>query len=274
MKKFLGVFSALFLLFTFSKEIFAQVLINEFSSGSTSDWIELYNISTQSADLSSYKLMDSGSNSKNLSGNMAPGGFLSFSFSNWLNNGGDTVRLFNGDVLVDSIGYGGSGQVCVADDGDSIGRYPDGNNTIERFSAPTREASNNGAALDPCPTPTPDPTPSPSPTVTPTSTPTPTPTPTKTPTPVPVKTTGPTPRVLAQATDDNQNSIDKMRQSLATPTPKTLVSAEETTKRKFPLLSLLFISTGLALIGWVGYNYLQNRQSQYNEDDENGLRPL
>lgn len=122
------------------------------------------------------------------------------------------------------------------------------------------------------PTPSPSPTVTSTPTSTPTPTPTLTPTPTKTPTPTPVatKTPSPAPRILAKATDNSQDGINKIRQTLATPTPQTLVSAEETTKPKFPILALFFISSGLALIGWVGYTYLQKQKS----DNENGLPPL
>ncbi len=123
-------------------------------------------------------------------------------------------------------------------------------------------------------TPVPTPTPSPTSTSTPTSTPTPTVTPTPTstptktpsPTPTPTKTPSPTPKVLSKATDNSQDDINKIRQTLATPTPEMLVAGEETTQRKFPVLALLFISSGLALIGWVGYTYLQQQKSEENED--------
>jgi len=180
MNRILLIFGILVIwLFAFPQKIFAQVVINEFSSGTTSDWVELYNTGSQSIDLSTYILTDSGTNTKNLQGTLNGGSFISFSFSNWLNNStADAVKLFNNSALIDSIYYGSENQVCFAESNNSIGRYPDGNNTIDRFLSPTRDLSNNSVTLYPCPTPTPTflPTPSPTPTLTPSPTPTPTPT--------------------------------------------------------------------------------------------------
>jgi len=253
------------LFFIFPPIAKAQIVINEFSSGTTSDWIELYNISTQSANLSAYKLMDSGSNDKILSGEIASGGFVSFSFSNWLNNDGDSVRLFKEDFLVDLIGYGGNDQVCPAGSGESIGRYPDGNSTIERFSGPTRDSSNNSSTLNPCPTPTPTPTP----TSTATPTPTPTPTPTKTPTPTPTKTptSKPSPReepIVESETPDNSQILG-LREQLKTPEPEE----EKTPKKKFPVFPVILIIVGAGLMGFAGYTLFKKMKSEgYNNQSE------
>lgn len=185
----LAFFCSLF--FILSSPCFAQVVINEFSSASSSDWVELYNSGTDSVSLSSYRLRDSTSaNKKDLLGTIASGGFLSFDFANYLNKGGDTIKLFQmvgGDeTLMDGVSYGGSGQdVCVPEEGQFAGRFPNGAQDWVRFATSTRDLSNNEASINPCststPTLTPSPTPTPTPTITPSAAPTLTPTPTPTP---------------------------------------------------------------------------------------------
>lgn len=248
------------LFFLVPAQVKAQVVINEFNSGTTSDWVELYNISTQSANLSSYKLMDSGSNDKILSGEIAPGGFVSFNFSNWLNNDGDTVRLFKADVLVDSISYGGNSQVCLAGNGESIGRYPDGNSTIERFLTPTRDLSNNSATLNPCPTPTSTPTPTPTPAPTASPTPTPTTAPTKTPTPSPTKSPTPKPASTPEESATPQSLVLGLRGETASP----LAMSKPETKKKFPLLSFILIFSGLVFLGGAGFLVFKIQKEGYN----------
>jgi len=179
--------------------IFAQVVINEFFSSTTSDWIEFYNTGTESAQLSGLRVRDSTTNKKNLSGELAPGGFLIVTFSNWLNNEGDVVKLVKiigeNEELIEEIPYGIAGGLCSSGTDGSIGRFPDGSATIVRFIQHTQGASNNTAQEDPCPTPTPTPTLTPTPVPTAMSTPkppTPTPTP-KSPTPTPKSSSTPTP---------------------------------------------------------------------------------
>lgn len=252
----------LFVLFFFvPASVHAQVVINEFSSGTTSDWVELYNTATEAADLASYKIMDSGTNDKVLSGNIPSGGFISFGFSNWLNNDGDTVRLFNNTDLVDSISYGGDGQVCLAGSGESIGRYPDANSTIERFLTPTRDSSNNSAILNPCPTPTPEPTPASTtaPTNTPTPTSTATPASTKTPTPIPIKTKTPTPTATSVESATPESLVLGLQGEEGSPSP---VASPEA-KNKIPLISFIFIFLGLGFIGGAGYLVYRNSKG-YN----------
>lgn len=163
----------------------AQLVINEFSSGTSKDWVELFNTSTNSADLSRFRLEDANGNKKILEGTVPGGGIISFSFSNYLNNSGDAVNLFftgNSDPI-DSIGYGPGTDLCVPAGDQSIGSLPDGSGTIIRFANQTRDGSNTGGTPAPCTTPSS----TPSPTKKPTGTPTPTkPEATQTSTPVPV----------------------------------------------------------------------------------------
>lgn len=301
MKKFYSVLFLVVLFFLLTPhKVFAQVVINEFSSGTSSDWIELYNTSTEAINLSSYKLMDSTTNDKVLSGDISAGGFISFSFSNWLNNDGDTVRLFNGDDLIDSISYGGEGQVCTSGDGESIGRYPDGNNTIDRFLISTRDSSNNGATLKPCPTPTPEPTPTNEPnscngtcgsnancqsplvcyegycrnndcksvtdcncsTVTPTPTPTvaPTSSPTSKPTSTPEEENEP--NLISTAEGDVLGLRENLEEK-ETPTPEP-----EEGSHKFNFLSLVFMVLGFIFIAFAGFSLLKRMKKDYNKEGE------
>lgn len=244
----------------------AQIVINEFSSGTTSDWIELYDVSTESTDLSSYKLMDSGTNNKILSGTISPSGFISFSFSNWLNNGGDTVRLFKNDVLVDSIPYGGSDQVCTAGASESIGRYPDGNNTVERFSTQTRDFSNNSTTLNPCPTPTPEPTNTPTPTPTPTHTSTATPNPTAAPTKTPVSTStkSPTPKptIISSPSSTSEELVLGIQNS--TYTPQASPEEEASSEKNFPIFPVILIVTGFLCIAGAVFFFIKNNVKKGN----------
>ncbi len=242
----------------------ADVVINEFSSGSTSDWIEVYN-SGDTADLSFYKLRDSGTNVKDLDGEIGPGAFVSFSFSNWLNNTGDTVRLMRvsdgGEEEVDHITYG-EGGICAPSASQTIGRQPDGSAAIVRFSSGSQNASNNSSTQEPCPTPSPTPTLTPMPTLTPTNTPssTPTHTPTKTPTPskTPTTTKTPTPSLKKSPTPTGEQSEPPTPEEESGEVESAFIASEssplesESRKKVLPLvISLLFVSVGSALLALV-----------------------
>lgn len=196
----------------------AQLVINEFSSGTTSDWVELYNTSTDAADLSKFRLEDANGNGKNkrLEGTVAGGGLVTISFSNWLNNGGDSINLyFSGNTdPIDSIGYGAGTDICIPDGNQSIGSQPDGSGNIVRFANPSKDQSNNKADTDPCTTPTPVPTkvpsstkkPSPTTKPTPTSTPLPIQTPDITETPTTTSTVSPTDKKFGREVSNSQDT--------------------------------------------------------------------
>jgi hypothetical protein len=186
-------FSFLFLLyFVPLSSVSARVMINEFSSGSSSDWVEIINTGTESAGLSVYILRDSTSrNHKDLDGELGAGQIRSFSFSNYLNNDGDTISLTkpNSDteVVEDTVSYGLAGGLCASGEYESIGRKPDGSGNFVRFSQSSRDSSNNenGEALCMTPSPTPLPTHTSTPLPTAPHTPKPTSTPISTKTPIP-----------------------------------------------------------------------------------------
>lgn len=251
MKKILSLLISLIFLFIFSSDVKAQIVINEFGVGPSS-WVELYNVSTGSADLSTYKITDSGPNEKNLTGTVGPGGFFYTTFGNSLNPvTPDEVQLYNAGVQVDYIYYGGPDQVCMPSTNGSIGRIPDGGNrdSVDRFSVPSKGESNSKGTVDSCPAPTP----TQSPTSAPTNSPTPTATPTKSPTPSPTIKSTPwptaTPNSDADQVGGTNANILGLRDSLAPsddPTPKSTSGNKST----FPVIALIFIIVGIALSGF------------------------
>jgi len=177
-----------FILFfvAFSKITFARVIINEFSvqPADKYDWVEIYAIDT--TDISSWKLADNAGNFETFTQGtiLNAGEFKVITQYQRLDNDDDTIYLKNvSDGNEDQISYGGSSQVCIPSESESIARIPDGGNTIDRVSTPTKGSSNNSATLAACPSPTPVPTSTPTHTPTPTSTPSPANSPTPTPTP-------------------------------------------------------------------------------------------
>lgn len=157
--------------FAYTKAVYATIVINEFSSSTSDDWVEIYNTDTITATISGLKIRDeTNTNHKDLSGELASGGFTVINFNSWLNNSGDTVKLVsvdgNNETVLDSISYGTSGDICVPDTNGSIGRYPDGGNII-RFASSTKGGSNNSSNQSDCITPTPIPSHTPVPSNTP-----------------------------------------------------------------------------------------------------------
>ena len=258
----------------------AQVVINEMSTWETSgDWVELF--SAEDIDISGWKLRDSASTvietvPQGISIGPSTSKYYVIEAGNRLNRDVDTIKILKSDdsTTVNEIDYGGVGQVCAAGSGESIGRYPDGNNTVDRFASPTKNLSNDQASLNPCPTPTPTPTPKPTPspiptpTSTPTSTKTPTPTPSKTPTPKP--TTTPEPEV-GGVSDNNSGGggdILGLRNQLAT-VDSTPPASGSSSKKKFPIFPVILIILGAGLMGFAGYTLFKKMKSEgYNNQSE------
>lgn len=237
--------------FIFPSFSFASPQINEFSSSSTDDWIEIYNPDSASVDLSAYRIRDSSENNKlDLSGSLAPMSFIVFDWANKLNNGGDIIKLvlISDDSSVDQVTYGNQGGLIAPDINQSAGRISDGNGNWTIFSTQSKNASNNSSSVFTPPTPTPSKTP------TPTKTP---PTP-KTVTSSPAKITSPTRSVssvsfvsnIPTRSSSKQNNSDKIAQAFKannytsirnlTEAPQIFNKSEVlgVTDRKIPALSL------------------------------------
>lgn len=172
MRKITFVLVVMFFLVKTSPVFAADIVINEIlpnpsgSSNEDTEWIELYNASPSTVDLSGWKLddIDNGGSSPYViaSGMSIPAsGFLYFEKSQTnvgLNNTGDTVRLIDlSGSVVDSYSYSSTTEDV------SIGRTSDGGGLFVACQSSTKNATN--ACSEPTPTPTSAPTPSLTPTV-------------------------------------------------------------------------------------------------------------
>ncbi|MBI2442507.1 MAG: lamin tail domain-containing protein [Candidatus Levybacteria bacterium] len=171
-----------------------DLVINEFYSNGSNDWVELYNNSeSASIDLLLYKLRDSSATNKiDLTGTLIPHTYVSFGWGNNLNNGGDIIKIVAKDDdtnVIDQVGYGDKGSdVSAPSVNQSAGRLPNGTGAFAILSTSSRDGDNNGSSIVHLPTETPTDVPTPTKTPTPTRTPTPVKSPTPTRTPTPIKT--------------------------------------------------------------------------------------
>jgi len=208
-KKFLFCFLVTVVTFLlFPSEIFAQLVINEFSSNSDPEWVELYNPSEEKIDLSNWKITDGNTSSSDdiqLDGCIGAWGFRLFGRKEgWLNNsGGDTITLKNtANEPVDTVVYGSGGVIGIPPEGKSASRDSNGGTNWVIFEIPTPENTACQIEVIPSPFPTNMSTPTITPTSTiaptvnltlaPTFTSTPMSTLTLTPTPIPTSTPIPT----------------------------------------------------------------------------------
>jgi hypothetical protein len=250
--------------FIFPPKVSAQVIINEFSSGTTSDWVELYNNSISPIDLSLFRLEDKAGNTKTLSGTLNNEAFTFFDWSNRLDNSGDFFKLVqvSDGLVLDSISYGTEGGVCAPGSEESAGRVDNGN-VIERFTSPSKGLTNVGAQINPCPVPTPTSTPTAEATATPVPTVAPTPTPTKKPMPKPTPTSKP--EVLGDESSGSEpNLISFQDTPSAIPTPSGSQSSG-----KFPVLAVVFILSGVGLVGFSIFSFVRGMKKGYTNGSEN-----
>jgi hypothetical protein len=271
-----GFLLSIFLLFLFPSIANAQVVINEMSTWETSgDWVELF--SAEDINISGWKLRDGASTiietvPQGISIGPSTSKYYVIEAGNRLNRDVDTIKILKSDdsTLVNEIDYGGFGQVCAAGSGESIGRYPDGNNTVDRFASPTKNLSNDQALLNPCPTPTPTPTPTSTATPTPTPIPSPTKTPTSTKTPTPKPTTTPEPEVGGVSDNNSGGGIDilGLRNQLANE-ESSPSGVEGVSNKKFPVFPVILIIVGAGLMGFAGYTLFKKMKSEgYNNQSE------
>ncbi len=260
---FISVFIFLFYSY-FIKSVFASdLLISEFlpNPSSGSEWVEFYNSSNATVDLSDYYFDDDtnfdsdvGSSAKiALSGLLPTLQICYWELSSYLNNNGDSPTLFKVQsgtaTSADTYTYASSSA------GLSYARVPDGGNWAILQSL--TQASNKCIDLSPTSTPTPTPTPTtaptntPTPTLTPTASPTNAPTPTRTPTPTPASN-APTSKPTTPSTSENvpQNSVlgesAGTKKGLDIAAPDNLIS--DTTKKPDTIFQGFLIVLGIVLI--------------------------
>jgi len=225
----------------------AAPLINEFSSGTTSDWVELYNEGSETIDLSLYRLRDlTATNKKDLSGNLDPGDFATFDWSNKLNNAGDLIKLvlISDESIVDQTTYGDQGGIDAPDSTQTGGRKNDGGSQWVLFNSSSKGSSNNSSEVYVPPTPTNTPVP----------TPTKTPKPTKTPTPIKTKTVKTSTGSTSTSTI-NTNSNTKKNTS---PSPKKPTSGKITNE-----------SDDITKSNVLGVDEKDNKDQAGEDDDKN-----
>ena len=134
------------------------IVINEFMSNPAegdTEWVELFNKTGQSVDLTDWTLADGAGNSLGSLGSITAGGYLLIEISgNKLNNSGDLIVLKWDTTEVDRVAYGNWDDGNTADNapapgtGQSTGRYPNGQDTdvdnidFRVFAQDTRGAEN------------------------------------------------------------------------------------------------------------------------------------
>lgn len=122
-----------------------SVLINEFSSNNSPEWVELYNSTDQPINLSDWYIKNAATSTpkKSLSGSIEAYGFRTLDInSGYLNNNDDTITLFDGlEQVIDSVVYG-AGTIPAPSAGHSTNRTTDGGTTWATTSTPTKETSN------------------------------------------------------------------------------------------------------------------------------------
>lgn len=134
-----------------------NVVINEFSSNSSSDWVELYNPTNSTVNVSGWTLEDSTTDviaTIPNSTSILSKGFLKVDVGNRLNEGGDTITLLNASSsTIDFIFYGipvqpDAPHVAAPGSGESAGREPDGSGNWVSNLAPTPGYSNVAPTTD------------------------------------------------------------------------------------------------------------------------------
>lgn len=133
----------------------SSILINEFmfDPDDGSDWVELYNRSSTTVDLTNWKLDDNTSTMTTLSGSLPAKGFLAFNVSNRLDASspnGDTIKLINAQgTLVSQVSYkdattiNGAQNIGDVEEGQSVGRQTDGAYFWQVFEDPTKGYNND-----------------------------------------------------------------------------------------------------------------------------------
>lgn len=210
MRKLFNLFLVIipFLLIFPQQAIASSIVINEVlphpSSGS--DWIELYNTTSNEVDISGWKIEDTTGEIKTFADGTkiaSTSSFLQVTVSNRLNNEGDTVKLKdNSGTIKDERSY-------TQDPGEDValGRYPDGSSSWGVLMSASPNGPNSNLAPTPTPIPTATATPVPpaestvTPTPVPTSQPANTPTskPKASPTRTPTRVITPTQSITAEA---------------------------------------------------------------------------
>ncbi len=255
----------------------AEILINEFSSASDEDWVEIYNPDATSVDLSNFKLRDeSATNKLLLDGQLSSHEYVAFDWSDKLNNSGDTIKLIkiDGEVIIDQISYGSSQILPKLISPQTGGR--DESKSWVVFTTETKGKSNTASVFL-------TPTPTSLPTSTPTALPTPTrtPTPTKSPTKTPISTPTVVEKVVTHKTEKDE--LDEKKKDV-TISPQVLAKTDSQithppvvsptsiqvkgVKTQLPLITVITVVGGMSLLLLCGILiFLQLRRKDLEKYD-------
>lgn len=131
---------------------YGDIVINELApnpadgpagSGTSKEWIELYNTTAAAINLTGWKISDGATVIYEAAGEIAAGGFFIIEINNRLNNSGDAIYLADGDgKSIFQLAYGDwlNAKIPAPKKGESIARDPAGNYQIS--AAPTKNAAN------------------------------------------------------------------------------------------------------------------------------------
>lgn len=250
---------------TFPLAAKAQVAINEVlpnppGEDDGSEWVELYNTTSQIVPLLGCTLfLHETNNSQSVV--FGEGDFvekykvISWDKS-WLNNSGDQIRL-ECETFSDSIAYGSEKNVVAPSEGKSLGRSPDGTGSFYVLSSVTLGEANSAPPTS---------TSIPTNTATVTSEPTSTLWPTNEPTRIMTSIIKPT-----EEENDEDDLSGHEREDLSSEVLSTSgenevgqnsdqVNDGKKNNRTFPIASAIFILIGLSLIGFPAIRYLRMKK--------------
>ena len=247
----------LFLLFILglflAKPAYADPIVKivDFSSNSSPEWVEISNQTANQVDLTNWNIRDGNSSLTDdlaLTGCLSPNSTQTFFHdSGWLNDGGDTIKLYDSQAtLIDSLVYTAGKLNLNYQSTNTCVLTPTQTPTQTPTPIPTSTSA-------PLPSITPTPTPVNTNTPVPTSTLTLTPTPTNKPTTIPTATTAPwptdTPLPELTPMNDPLPSVIVDGPPTLTPTSTPAVLSASTTSKSFAsYLPLIFIVTGGVLL--------------------------
>jgi len=148
----------------------SNLLINEFSSATSQEWVEIYNNSQEKISLEGVALYFDANPDTTQKLTFCQDDFINVNSyrlinakGSWLNNTGDILILKKNDAILDTIAYGGSNPLKAPTSSQSVTRMPDGVDNWIITNSPTPQGD---YAIFECLTPTQTPTPIPTPTET------------------------------------------------------------------------------------------------------------
>lgn len=268
-------------------EINAQIVINEFSSGtSDNDWIEIFNSSDSEINIKNYVVKDTASSDiLNFKSDyfMPAQAHCAFEIGNRLNNKGDVIRLFNNNEI-DCVAYGdgnkdncgGLVQIAKLEDGQFGTRQPDGEGNWTVSSNSTKGYSNN-ETIEPlnkinCYEATPKPSITPKPSVAPT------PMPTKVEEEIEINNDSELDvsnqeinnEVLGLENEkpEEEQTIRKISQLQADDEEESVIDPENNKHQKSSLIAYGMITVGMGFVAIAGLPLLRKHWALYNKSHE------